>query len=156
VSVPGSASAHEPAPEGWRVFQGSWSATGRRTTLPTEAGRPAAIVELSGAVAWTDDTGARSEFVGQAIGFDNGGSLSAGRAVWTDAQGNRIFSVLYADSLQTGQRIEGTITGGTGRYAGITGEYAFTWQYAISAADDVVQGRTVDFGGRFRPSERPR
>lgn len=148
--------AVQPQPDGWRAFQGSWSAVGRRQTLPTEGGRAAAIVQLSGAVVLTDPKGSTTGFQGEVIGFDDGGSLSAGRAVWTDARGNRVFSTLRGDSLQTGRHITGTITGGTGRYAGVTGEYALTWQYVVSAEDNVVQGRTVDLRGRFHLSEGQR
>jgi hypothetical protein len=145
--------AQESPPDGWRVFQGSWSAVGRRHTLPTEGARAAAVVELSGAVVLIDAAGG---FQGEAIGFDDGGNLIAGRAVWTDARGDRVFSAFRGDSLQTGRHIVGTITGGTGRYAGVTGEYTLTWQYVVSAEDDVVQGRTVDLRGRFRLNEGPR
>ena len=104
VSASGSA---QSAPEPWRLFQGSWSAVGSRHTLPTEGGRTAAVVQLSGAVVLTDPAGAGAGFQGEAIGFDDGGSLSAGRAVWTDARGDRVFSALRGDSLQTGRRILG-------------------------------------------------
>ena len=146
----------DPQPEQWHTFQGSWSAAGRRRMLPTEGARAAAVVDLSGAMVLTDGTGTSTGFLGEAIGFDDGGSLSTGRAVWTDPQGHRIFSVLLGDSLQTGQRIDGTITGGTGRYAGVMGEYTLTWQYVVSADEPVVQGRTVDLRGRFRLGARQR
>ncbi len=148
--------AAEPQPDGWRAFQGSWSAVGRRQTLPTEGGRAAAIVQLSGAVVLTDRKGSTTGFQGEVIGFDDGDSLSTGRAVWTDARGDRVFSTLRGDSLQTGRHIAGAITGGTGRYAGVTGEYTLTWQYVVSAEDNVVQGRAVDLRGRFRVSEGQR
>jgi len=141
-------------PEGWRSFQGSWSAVGSRRTLPTEAGRTAAVVQLSGAVVLTQPMGASAGFQAEAIGFDDGGRLSAGRAVWTDARGDRVFSALSGDSLQAGRRIVARITGGTGRYTGVTGEYTLTWQYLVSAEDSVVQGRTVDLSGRFRLGEK--
>jgi hypothetical protein len=96
------------------TFQGSWSAVGRRHTLPTEGARPAAVVQLSGAVVLTDPA---AGFQGEALAFDDGGSLSAGRAVWTDAKGDRVFSAFRGDSLQSGRQIIGIITGGTGRYA---------------------------------------
>ncbi len=112
-------------------------------------------MQLSGAVVLSSPVGSSSGFRGEAIGFDDGGSLSAGRAVWTDAHGDRLFSALHGDSLQTGRRITGTITGGTGRYAGSTGEYTLTWQYVVSGEDDVVQGRTVDLQGRFRSDGKP-
>jgi hypothetical protein len=139
------------APDGSRTFQGSWSAVGRRHTLPTDRGT-ASVVQLSGAVVLTDGTGARFGFQGQAIGFDDADGLNVGRAVWTDAHGNRVFSVLKGEPLQTGRRIVGTIAGGSGAYAGVTGEYELTWQYVVSGEDGVVQGRTVDLTGRLRPT----
>ncbi len=50
--------------------------------------------------------------------------------------------------------MRGTITGGTGRYAGITGEYEFRWQYLIAAEGDVVHGRAVDLRGSVRGGPR--
>jgi hypothetical protein len=143
-------------PDGWRTFEGSWSAVGHRQTVPTEQGRAAAVVQLSGAVVLTDPAGPSAGFLGEAIAFDDGGNLSTGRAVWTDARGDRLFSTLRGDPLHTGRRIVGTITGGTGRYAGFTGDYALTWQYIVSADDNVVQGRTVDLRGRFHAGESRR
>ncbi len=144
-SVPASGSADA------RSFEGGWSAIGRRHTLRTGSGT-AAVVQLSGAVVLTDGTGASLGFQGEAIGFDDGESLSAGRAVWTDARGDRVFSALKGGALATGRRITGTIDGGTGRYDGATGDYDLTWQYVVMADEDVVQGRTVDLKGRFRLS----
>jgi len=142
-----------PAPGDWRAFAGSWSAVGQRHTLPTEGDRPSAIVQLSGALVVTSGEGLSRGFRGEVIGFDDGVSVSAGRAVWTDERGDRIFSVLKGEPVETGRRITGTITGGTGRYAGLTGEYTFTWQYVLAAEDAVIQGRAVNLEGRFRPGE---
>jgi hypothetical protein len=145
------APAAGPAAQGddWRTFSGSWSARGQRQTIPTEGSHSAAIVHLSGAVvlAKTDLDGG---LLGEAIAFDDGQRLSVGRAVWTDGRGDRVFSELKGEPVATGRRIVGTITGGTGRYAGVTGDYALTWQYVASDVDDVVQGRSVDLRGRVR------
>jgi len=84
------------------------------------------------------------------IGFDDGQGVSLGRAVWTDEHGDRIHSRLKGEPLATGRRIVGTITGGTGRYEGLEGEYAFTWQYVVAAEDGVIQGRAVRLEGRVR------
>jgi hypothetical protein len=138
------------ATDGWRTLEGTWSATGRRQTLPTEGDRAAAIVQLSGAVALTTGDGLSRGFRGEFIGFDDGGTLSVGRWVWTDARGDRIFGLVKGEPLQTGRQFIGTITGGTGRYAGITGEYQFTWQYVIEA-DGAIQGRATGLKGRYRP-----
>ena len=77
--------------------------------------------------------------------------MSVGRAVWTDERGDRIYSRLKGEPLATGRRIVGTITGGTGRYEGLEGEYSFTWQYVVVAAEDgQIQGRAVRLEGRVR------
>ena len=73
-----------------------------------------------------------------------------GRAVWTDERGDRIYSRLKGEPLATGRRIVGTITGGTGRYAALEGEYSFTWQYVVAAEDGAIQGRAVRLEGRVR------
>jgi hypothetical protein len=136
--------------EGWRSFAGSWSASGHRQSLDTEAGRPAFTVYLSGAVTLEVAAGLSRGFRGEVIGFDDGARASVGRSVWTDERGDRIFGMLTGETIATGRRVTGTITGGTGRYAGITGEYSLDWQYVVSAEGGVVQGRAVGLKGRYR------
>jgi hypothetical protein len=144
--------AQEPTTGEWRSFSGTWSVSGRRVAVAIEDGGTAAIVEVSGAVMLTTGEGLSRGFRGQAIGFEEGQGLGSGRSVWTDENGDRVFSRLKGDSLGTGKRFVGTITGGTGRYAGLEGEYAFTWQYVVSGEGGagVVQGRTADLAGRVR------
>jgi hypothetical protein len=156
--VPGP--AEEPPAEAWRSFAGTWSAAGRREALAFEGGGAAAILEVSGAVVLTSGEVLSRGFRGQAIGFDDGQGLSVGRCVWTDENGDRLFSRLRGESLGAGKRFVGTITGGTGRYAGLTGEYSFRWEYLVSATEGdaagVVQGRAVGLEGRVRRAEFPR
>ena len=126
-------------------------ATGQRQTLPTEDGDLAVTVQLSGAVAITTGAGLSRGFRGEVIGFDDGAGLVAGRVVWTDERGDRIFSALNGEGLAAaGRQMRGTIVGGTGRYAGMTGEYEFRWHYLIAAEGSVVNGRAVDLRGRVR------
>jgi hypothetical protein len=136
------------AADEWHAFGGTWSATGSRQTLSTEAGR-AAIVHLSGAVVLSSGI-AGSGFTAEAIGFDDGNGATTGRAVWTDSRGDRIFSDLRAGPLQTGRTVTGTISGGTGRWAGATGDYSLTWQYVVAGEGDAIQGRSADLRGRIR------
>jgi hypothetical protein len=154
--------AQEAAREPWNTFGGSWSAIGRRQTLPTEGDRAAAIVQLSGTVVLSGSGesggsggsgGFSSAFRAEAIGFVDGDQLNGGRAVWTDTRGDRVFSVLKGERLATGRRVAGTITGGTGRYAGLTGDWALTWQFVVETEDGEVQGRAADLKGRFRGIE---
>jgi hypothetical protein len=155
VSLPGT--AEEPPAEAWRSFEGTWSASGRRESVAVERGAAAAIVEISGAVVLASGEGLSRGFRGEAIGFDDGQGLSMGRCVWTDERGDRLFSRLRGESVQTGRRFTGTITGGTGRYAGLSGEYSFTWQYVIAAEDGAggIQGRAVGLTGRIQRASAP-
>jgi hypothetical protein len=135
--------------DGWQAFEGSWSISGTRSTVPTEGGA-AAIVQASGAVVLANADGLGHGFRGEAVTFDDGQGVSVGRAVWTDEHGDRLFSRLKGEPLETGKKIVGTITGGTGRYASLEGEYSFTWQYVLPAEDGAIQGRAVGLQGRVR------
>jgi hypothetical protein len=138
---------------GWRTFEGSLSATGQRQSIPTESGRPAVTVQLSGPVSLTSGDGLSRAFRAEVVGFDDGAGLTVLRGVWTDDRGGRIFSHLKGETVAAGRRIAGTIAGGTGRYAGITGEYSFEWQYVIEAEAGTLQGRAVGLRGRYRIGE---
>jgi hypothetical protein len=144
------------SPGEWRTFAGTWSAAGRRQTLRTEGDRAAAIIQLSGPVVLANQSGLGGGFRGEAIGFDDGRSLSAGRAVWTDTRGDLLFSVLKGEAFVTGRRVLGTITGGTGRYADATGDYELTWQYVVETEEGDLQGRAIDLKGRWRQGSAPR
>ena len=145
VSAPQAADAG-----GWRSFEGTFSASGQHQAIPTESGRPALTVQLSGAVAITGGEGLSRGFRGEVIGFDDGSGVTVLRCVWTDWHGDRIFSQLKGETVATGRRIVGTISGGTGRYAGITGEYSFEWQYVVEAEAGTIQGRAIGLRGRYR------
>jgi hypothetical protein len=153
---PAVAGQEPPAAPAWRSFEGTWSATGRRQVVAIEGGSVAAIGEISGAVVLTSGEGLSRGFRGEAIGFDDGQGLSVGRSVWTDENGDRLFSRLKGEPMQTGKGLVGTITGGTGRYAGLEGEFSFTWQYVVPVEDGVIQGRSVGLKGRVRQVGTPR
>ena len=138
-----------PATNAPRTFEGNWSAVGRRRTIPTEGKRDAAVIDFSGAVVLTTGSGLGRGFLGEAIGFDDGRNGVTGRAVWTDARGDRVYSAFKGGAMQTGRRITGAITGGTGAYAGIVGNYELSWQYVAEGEDNVVQGRATDLKGTF-------
>jgi hypothetical protein len=154
ASPPGSAPGMQTlSPD--QPFEGTWSASGQRQTLSTDAAQAAVTIRLSGEVTITTGAGLSRGFRGEVIGFDDGAGLVAGRAVWTDERGDRLFSTITGDALSAaGRQIRGTITGGTGRYAGFSGEYAFRWQYVIADEGDHVVGRAVDLRGRVRGGGR--
>ena len=132
-------------------FAGTWSASGQRQMLKTDVGYSAVTLQMSGAVMLTTSAGLSRGFRGEVIGFDDGAGVISGRAVWTDDRNDRIFSGIYGDALtSSGRLVRGTITGGTGRYAGVAGEYEFRWQNLLTTEDNIVHGRAVDLHGRVR------
>jgi hypothetical protein len=137
-------------PDAWHEFQGSWSAAGTVRTLALGDGRSASLADLRGSLLLAGASRPGVGFRGDAIAFTDSESGMVGRAVWTDERGDQVFSELRGGGPAKGSRVEGTFLGGTGRYAGATGTYEFTWQYVIAAEDGTVQGRAVGLTGRVR------
>jgi hypothetical protein len=136
--------------EEWRTFDGTWSASGQRQVLPTVSGQPAGTFQLSGAVSLTSGEGLSRGFRGEALGYVDGAGALVGQAVWTDDRGDKVFSQLTGDIVATGRRVTGTVVGGTGRYAGLTGEYTFEWQYVVESEGGSISGRSAALRGRVR------
>jgi hypothetical protein len=61
-----------------------------------------------------------------------------------------VFSQLQGEGTAAKNRIAGTILSGTGRYAGLTGTYEFSWQWVMEGEEGAVQGRAVDLRGRVQ------
>jgi hypothetical protein len=110
----------------------------------------AAIFELTGSLLLSGAQRPEVGFQAQAIGFSDSRSGMQGRCVWTDERGDMIYSELKGEAVGRGNHIVGTLVGGTGRWAGVTGDYSFQWQYVVEADDGAVSGRVVDLKGRAR------
>jgi hypothetical protein len=140
-----------PAPEGEvRHFEGNWSAAGLRRTIKLAPGHEAAIFDLNGSVVLTGEQRPAVGFRARVIGFSDDRATMLGRSVWTDERGDQVFSDLKGDTRATGNRIFGTIRGGTGRFAGATGDYSFEWKYMVDSEDGAVSGRADDLRGQVR------
>jgi hypothetical protein len=134
----------------WHAFQGTWTAAGTRRTLRLGLDDRAAIFELTGSVLLTGAQRPAVGFRAQAIGFSDSRTGMQGRCVWTDERGDMVYSELTGQAVGRGNHIVGTFIGGTGRYAGVTGDYSFQWQYVVDTEDGAVSGRVVDLKGRAR------
>ena len=145
----GPASPTPPAGE-WHAFEGTWTAAGTRQTLYLGPDHRAAIFELSGSMLLTGTQRPALGFRAQAIGFSDSRAGMQGRCVWTDEHGDMVYSEMRGEAIGSGNHIVGTFIGGTGRYASMTGDYSFQWQYVVDAADGEVSGRVVDLKGRAR------
>ena len=146
--------AEPPKPEAatgeWREFEGSWNAAGSRRSISLGAGRRGSIIDLRGTMllggAGRPGTGFRSE----AIALVDTATGLQGRSIWTNERGEHVFSELAGEGTEADNHITGTFLGGTGRFAGVTGAYEFSWQYVMEAEDGSIQGRAVGLKGRFR------
>jgi len=146
----GSEPAGTATPGGWHEFSGSLTAAGNRRILLLGDDRRTSVVDLSGTMLLGGPTRPGVGFRADIIAFNDSASGMIGRAVWTDEHGDKVFSELRGQGTATGNRIEGTFVGGTGRYAGATGDYKLSWQYVLESEDGTVQGRALGLAGRVR------
>jgi hypothetical protein len=142
------------AAEEWRPFSATWALAGKRTSLPTEGARPAAIVHATGSLVITKGETLGRGFLGELVGFDDGGTLLVGRVVFTDERGEKVFATLKAQPLATGRTATGTFTGGTGRWTLLEGDFTFSWKSVVESEDDQVHAFTVNVEGRARRTEK--
>ena len=140
----------QTAAGGWHEFQGSWNASGRRHSLGFGRDRRVALIDLTGSLLLAGPGRPGVGFRAEVVALVDSATGMVGRAVWTDENGDQAYSELRGEGTAAGNRIEGTFVGGTGRYAGATGTYEFSWQYVLEAEDGTVQGRSSGLKGRVR------
>jgi hypothetical protein len=138
------------APGGWYEFEGSWSAAGTRRVISLGGERRGAILDLRGSMMLAGPGRPGTGFRSEVIALSDSATGLTGRSVWTDERGDQVFSELTGEGTATRNRIGGTILGGTGRYAGATGTYEFSWQFVMEAEDGSIQGRATGLKGRVR------
>jgi hypothetical protein len=134
----------------WREFQGTWTAVGKRQVIPLGGDRRASIADFNGSLVLSGPLRPAVGFRAEAIVLNDTLTGLVGRAVWTDERGDQVFSELRGEPKATGNRLFGTFLGGSGRYAGATGSYEFSWRFVIETEDGTVQGQSVDLKGRVR------
>ena len=134
----------------WHEFEGSWNAAGSRRTIPLGSGRKGSILDLRGTMLLAGQGRPGVGFRSEVIALSDSETGLLGRSIWTDERGDQVFSELTGEGTAAQNRIAGTILGGTGRYAGATGGYEFSWQFVIEAEDGSIQGRAVGLKGRVR------
>ena len=99
---------------------------------------------------WQDLHDPASGFRAEALVLNDTATGLVGRAVWTDDRGDQVFSELKGQGTSTGSHIVGTFLGGTGRYAGATGSYEFSWRFVLETEDGTVQGQSEGLNGKIR------
>lgn len=142
--------ATAPAQGEWRDFEGTWTAAGNRHVIPLGADRQASVATFSGTLLLSGASRPAVGFRAETIILNDSATGMVGRSVMTDERGDQVFSELQGQGTETGNRITGRIIGGTGRYAGATGEFGFSWRFVLEAEDGTVQGQSLGFKGRIR------
>jgi hypothetical protein len=138
---------------GWREFEGTWTAAGNREVIALGSARKASVSILRGSLLLSGPQRPALGVRAEAVVFNDSATGMIGRAVWTDDRGDQAWSELRGEGTATGNRIAGTFIGGTGRFAGITGDYAFTWRFVLETEDGTVQGQSLGLKGRVRDGQ---
>ena len=139
-----------PPPGEWRTFEGTGTTTGHRQTLQLGPDRKVSIFNLTGSTLIVGQRRLGEGFRSESIGFADNTKGGMAWSVWTDSRGDQVFGELRGGPIGTGRRFTGTFLGGTGRYAGITGDYEFEWQFVVDDEAGTFQGRITGLRGRFR------
>ena len=132
-------------------FVGSWNAAGSRHTISLGENRLGSIVDLRGTMLLAGPGRPGVGFHSEVIGLVDSATGFQGRSVWTDEHGDQVFSELRGEGTAARNHVTGTVLSGTGRYAGVTGSYEFSWQWVMDGEEGTVHGRAVDLKGRVRP-----
>ena len=135
-------------------FKGTWIANGTRTPFGFGDLRQVFTFKLAGHVSLQSPLGKKKDFWADCVGLADSVTGLIGRCVWKDLAGPEIYITLQSDRLQQGSQVTGTIVGGTGNIAGISGNLSFNWSSVIvqTDADGVVNvtGQTRNLGGQYR------
>lgn len=139
-------------------FTGYWNGTGSRKTIPlgegpSSARRTGSILDLHGTMLLAGQGKPGVGFRADVIALIDSTTGLTGRAVWTDEHGDQVFSELNGEGDKSSNHIAGTILGGSGRYAGASGAYEFSWSFVIDADDGSIQGEAVGLKGNVRFAE---
>jgi hypothetical protein len=132
-------------------FTGTWTGLGRRHTIALGGERSGSVIDLKGTMLLTGPGRPGVGFQSEVIGLTDSATGFQGRSVWTDERGDQVYSELRGEGTAANNRIAGTILSGTGRYAGVTGSYEFSWRWLMEGEDGAVHGRAVDLKGRVQP-----
>ena len=115
--------------------------TEKQQTMPTAGGRDAFSAESMLVITATNPASILDKLAGRCLTLgeqdpDGGNYSMVGTCTLSDADGDQIFEQIES----TAGDGKAKLTGGTGKFEGITGEYRFTNVYYGSPSEDVSQG----------------
>ena len=134
-------------------FKGTMIANGTRTNFPFGDGRQVFTFKLAGHVNLQTTLNKKKDYWSECVGLADSVTGIVGRCVWKDLAGPEIYLTVQSDRLQQGSKVTGTIVGGTGPLAGISGEMSFNWSSVttLTEAEGVVSvtGQTKNLSGSY-------
>jgi hypothetical protein len=139
----------------WHEFEGTWTAAGTRHILRLDGDRRASVLIINGSLVLSGPERPGVGFRSESIVFNDSSTGMIGRAVWTDEHGDHVYSELHGSGIASSNKITGTFVGGTGRYAGVTGTYDFSWRYVLADEEGHVEGQSMGLKGRARLGGQP-
>ena len=139
----------------WREFTGTWTAAGSRQVIALGNDRKASVATFKGSLVLSGPSRPNAGYSSEVVVLNESATGMVGRAVWTDERGDQAWSELRGEGTATGNRIVGTFVAGTGRYAGISGDYEFAWRFVLESEDGVMQGQSEGLKGRVRIGQAP-
>jgi hypothetical protein len=139
----------------WHEFEGTWTAAGSRDIMRMGSDRQSSIANLAGSLLLAGPSRPAIGFRAEAIVLNDSATGMVGRAVWTDEHGDQAYSELRGEGTAAENKIVGTFLGGTGRYAGVTGSYEFSWRFVLENEDGTIQGQSVGLKGRIHIGSPP-
>ena len=134
----------------WHQFHGTWTASGSRNVMRLKGDRRASIAAFNGSLLLSGSSRPNVGFRAEALIFNDSSTGLTGRAVWTDEHGDQAFSELQGSGIPANNKVVGTFIGGTGRYAGATGSYEFSWRFLLESDDGNLQGESVGLKGQVQ------
>lgn len=135
-------------------FKGSMIANGSRTPFDFANGRQVFTFKIAGHVNLQTSLSKTKDYWSECIGLADSVTGIIGRCVWKDLAGPEIYLTIQSDKLQQGGQVNGTIVGGSGHLAGISGALTFNWSSVtnLAEAEGVVSvtGQTKNLSGTYR------
>lgn len=135
-------------------FKGDWIANGTRALFPLGSERQVYTFKIAGHVNLHNTTlGKKKDFWAECVGLSDSVTGVVGRCVWEDLAGHEVYLTLQSSQMQQGSQVAGTIVGGTGQFARISGELTFNWSSVIFQTDAEgianVSGQSKNLVGRY-------
>ena len=134
-------------------FSGSWIANGSREKFPFGNDREIYTFVLAGHVNLKTTLGKTKDYWSECVGLADSVSGAVARCVWKDLDGPEIYILLQSEQLQGGNKVTGTIVGGSEHLDGISGDLSFIWSsvsFQKEGDKSMVSGQTFDLSGSYQ------